>query len=141
VHFVAKPGRFGHKLTDMIFVDYCGCIPADMPNGEIFKTVKKRLNRGIVAIFPEGHYTRDGKIHPFKKGIGRMALESNVPVLPIALKGTYSICPGPKLIPKLKKKVEVRIGKPMKFNLSKSEKNYRKVALEVEKEVKRLFKS
>jgi long-chain acyl-CoA synthetase len=40
-----------------------------------------------VMIFPEGHRSHDGKLQPFRPGIGLLAQESHVPVLPVALIG------------------------------------------------------
>lgn len=42
-----------------------------------------------VMIFPEGTRTRDGKIQPFKTGAFRLALETQSPILPIAISNTY----------------------------------------------------
>lgn len=43
-----------------------------------------------VMLFPEGTRTRDGELQPFKTGAFRLALETRSPVLPVAIKGTYS---------------------------------------------------
>jgi 1-acyl-sn-glycerol-3-phosphate acyltransferase len=43
-----------------------------------------------VAIFPEGTRTRDGKLLPFKKGAAIFAINTNIPVVPVAISGTYS---------------------------------------------------
>ena len=145
-HFVAHPGRFGHKLTDLVFIKYIGCIPTDIPNGEFFSRVRGtfKINR-IVGIFPEGRYTSDGSIKSFKIGVGRIALESAVPILPVALQGTYDVCPGPKLIPKFKKTVKVVIGKPITFDKHRNTKNvmtaYKNITSKVEVEVKKLFET
>jgi long-chain acyl-CoA synthetase len=40
-----------------------------------------------VLIFPEGTRSRDGKLHPFRPGIGLLAQESGVPVVPVVLIG------------------------------------------------------
>ena len=40
-----------------------------------------------VMIFPEGHRSDDGKLQPFRPGIGLLAQESRVPVVPVALIG------------------------------------------------------
>ena len=40
-----------------------------------------------VLIFPEGTRSPDGKLHPFRKGIGLLAEQSRAPVLPVALLG------------------------------------------------------
>lgn len=58
------------------------------------------LNNGkILCIFPEGGRSFNGKLLPFKKGIGVLSLELNVPVLPVIIKGTYEALPrGAKFI-------------------------------------------
>ena len=145
-HYVSHPGIYGRKLPNFVYVDYAGCIPLDVPKEEFFSNVKEKLkNKKIVAIFPEGYYTSDGKIKKFKIGVGRMVLESKVPVLPVAIRGTHYICPGVKLIPKFKKIVRVIIGKPMTFNkyynVKPVQTAYENIASEVEAEVKKLFKT
>jgi long-chain acyl-CoA synthetase len=46
------------------------------------------MDRGYsVMIFPEGHRSRDGKLQPFRPGIGLLAQESRLPVVPVALIG------------------------------------------------------
>jgi long-chain acyl-CoA synthetase len=40
-----------------------------------------------VLVFPEGHLTTDGKIHAFRSGIGLLAQQAEVAVLPVALAG------------------------------------------------------
>jgi 1-acyl-sn-glycerol-3-phosphate acyltransferase len=48
-----------------------------------------RLKLGMsVMIFPEGTRTPDGALLPFKDGAFRLAIENNVPILPIAVAGT-----------------------------------------------------
>jgi long-chain acyl-CoA synthetase len=46
------------------------------------------MDRGYsVMIFPEGTRSRDGELHAFRSGIGLLAQESNVPIVPVALVG------------------------------------------------------
>ena len=55
-------------------------------------TAARRLKDGVsVMIFPEGTRSRDGSIQKFKKGGFVMAIESGVPIIPVILKGTWSI--------------------------------------------------
>jgi long-chain acyl-CoA synthetase len=42
-------------------------------------------------VFPEGAHTADGKLQPFKTGIGLMAVRLGVPVVPVHLKGMFDI--------------------------------------------------
>ena len=43
-----------------------------------------------VAIFPEGTRTSDGNLLPFKKGAAIFAINTDIPVVPVAISGTYS---------------------------------------------------
>jgi 1-acyl-sn-glycerol-3-phosphate acyltransferase len=53
-----------------------------------FAHAGEALDRGYsVLIFPEGHRSEDGQIHPFRQGIGLLAQQSQVPILPVAHKG------------------------------------------------------
>jgi long-chain acyl-CoA synthetase len=50
------------------------------------------MDRGYsVLIFPEGTRSRDGKLHAFRPGIGLLATESRVPIVPVALVGLEEI--------------------------------------------------
>ena len=81
---------FGHAMRK------AGYISIDRNNREsAFESLKKaarKIKSGVsVLIFPEGTRSRDGKIHPFKKGGFVMAVDSGVPIVPIVLTGTSSI--------------------------------------------------
>jgi long-chain acyl-CoA synthetase len=53
-----------------------------------FAHAGEAMDRGYsVMIFPEGHRSGDGKLQPFRLGIGLLAQESRVPVVPVALIG------------------------------------------------------
>jgi len=53
-----------------------------------FAHAGEAMDRGYsVLIFPEGHRSEDGRLHAFRPGIGLLAAQSQVPVLPVALKG------------------------------------------------------
>ncbi len=42
-------------------------------------------------IFPEGTRSRDGKLQPFKRGGFFLAANSQVPVFPVSIKGSYAL--------------------------------------------------
>jgi 1-acyl-sn-glycerol-3-phosphate acyltransferase len=47
------------------------------------------LDHGMpVMIFPEGTRSRDGRMGPFKPGAFRLAIEAQVPILPVAVTGS-----------------------------------------------------
>ncbi len=57
-----------------------------------FTYAGEAVDRGwSILIFPEGHETKDGQIQPFKAGIGLLASELNVPIIPIKLDGLFEL--------------------------------------------------
>jgi long-chain acyl-CoA synthetase len=53
-----------------------------------FSHAGRAMDRGYhVLIFPEGRRSSDGKLQPFRPGIGLLALESGAKILPVALLG------------------------------------------------------
>ena len=44
-------------------------------------------------MFAEGTRSRDGDIHPFKKGAFRMAISTGLPVVPVTVNGTWDVWP------------------------------------------------
>jgi long-chain acyl-CoA synthetase len=71
------------------------------------------LRRGrILCVFPEGSRSRDGNIKEFKKGVGIIARELNIPLVPVAIRGTYEMLPTGGKFPR-PAKVAVSFGKPV----------------------------
>ena len=57
-----------------------------------FAYAGEAVDRGFsILIFPEGTETADGKLQPFKAGIGLLASELKIPVVPIMLRGLYEV--------------------------------------------------
>ena len=71
-----------------IFVDRKNNDSAVKSMNNLMKDIKKTPRS--VAIFPEGTRTRDGKLLPFKKGAAIFAINTNIPLVPVAISGTYS---------------------------------------------------
>lgn len=68
--------------------------------------------RKAICLFPEGGRTSDGKLMPFKKGVGILAKELDVPLVPTQIDGTFEVLPRGSICPKLKK-IRVTFGKPI----------------------------
>jgi long-chain acyl-CoA synthetase len=57
-----------------------------------FAYAGEAVDRGYsVLIFPEGAETTDGQLQPFKAGIGLLASELKIPVVPIMLRGLFEV--------------------------------------------------
>jgi 1-acyl-sn-glycerol-3-phosphate acyltransferase len=82
------------------------------------ETAEKVLDRGgSICIFPEGTRIRKGSLGKPKRGVGRLALRSGAPVLPVAVTGSEQVRRGWRIRPR---KVDIRVGRPMSFPQSES---------------------
>lgn len=80
------------------------------------KSTAALLREGkLVVIFPEGCRTLDGSLFPFRNGIGVLAVELGVPVVPIWIRGTYQAWPIGQMFPR-PGKVAVVFGKPISIH-------------------------
>ncbi len=68
----------------------------------------------LVGIFPEGTRSPDGRLYRGKTGVARMALEAQVPIVPVAITGTFEALPYNRKLPK-PGRVVIRFGKPLDF--------------------------
>jgi len=85
-----------------IACDRLGHIYVDRSNREAalasINAAKQRIVDGTsVLFFPEGTRSRDKHMRPFKKGAFRMALDLQLPILPVTIKGTRDILPSDTL--------------------------------------------
>ena len=114
LYFVAKKELFSHRLLAWVLCAL-GTFPVDRGAGDeaMITTAKAILARGdAVLIFPEGTRIRPGTLSQPKRGVGRLALEAGVPVIPVAITGTEAVRRGWRIRPH---KVRVRAGRPLHF--------------------------
>lgn len=75
------------------------------------------IDRGWnVALAPEGRISPNGKLMKFKTGIGLLAVELGVPVVPVKTIGLTGTVPIHSKWPKKRSRVTVRIGEPVRFS-------------------------
>src|SRR3954462_7675851 len=124
VTFLAKSDYFtGRGIKGFFkrqFFSGVGQVPIDRSGGRAseaaIETGLRVLREGkLLGIYPEGPRSPDGRLYRGKTGVARMALEAGVPVIPVAMIGTYEIQPPGQLVPRLAK-VGVAIGKPLDFS-------------------------
>lgn len=68
----------------------------------IRRTLQWLKDGGAVVIFPEGARCEpSGELERFKNGAVRLALEANVPILPVTIRGGHRVWPKGRLLPRL----------------------------------------
>jgi 1-acyl-sn-glycerol-3-phosphate acyltransferase len=124
VTFLAKREYFTGKGIKGRFKKYffsgVGQVPIDRSSGAAAQaaldTGIRLLGEGrLLGVYPEGTRSPDGRLYKGKTGVARMALEANVPVIPIAMFGTDKVNPiGSKIW--RPRKVRVKVGAPLDFS-------------------------
>jgi 1-acyl-sn-glycerol-3-phosphate acyltransferase len=69
----------------------------------------------LFGIYPEGTRSHDGRLYRGKTGVARLALETKVPVIPVAVIGTDVVAPPGKKFGTFTRP-KVRFGKPLDFS-------------------------
>lgn len=83
-------------------------------SSEAMDTASKLLKKGkIVVLFPEGTRTRGGQLGELKRGVARLALQAQVPIVPTWIGGAYDVWPRNKVFPRLFKTISCSYGKPI----------------------------
>jgi 1-acyl-sn-glycerol-3-phosphate acyltransferase len=124
VSFVAKAEYFtspGIKgWLQKTFFSGSGQIPIDRSGADAAAgaliSAKRVLDKGeLFGIYPEGTRSHDGRLYRGKTGVARLALETGVPVIPVAVIGTDVVAPPGKKFGSITRP-KVRFGKPLDFS-------------------------
>ncbi len=124
VTFVAKAEYFttpGFKgWLQKHFFSGAGQVPIDRTSGDAAAGALASAKRilaagGLFGIYPEGTRSHDGKLYRGKTGVARLAIETGVPVIPLAVVGTDVVAPPGKKFGRWTRP-HVRYGKPLDFS-------------------------
>ncbi len=114
VYYMAKRELFERRWQAWL-LNSLGAFPVDRGRGDeqAMATARAILERGdCVVIFPEGTRVRPGPLAHPHRGVGRLALQTGAPVVPVAVLGTEDVRRGWRIRPR---KVSLRCGRPLRF--------------------------
>ncbi|MFD4267679.1 lysophospholipid acyltransferase family protein [Rhodococcus sp. NPDC058481] len=102
------------------FFSAVGQVPIDRTGAD---AAQDALNAGmrvlgdgkLLGIYPEGTRSPDGRLFKGKTGMARMALQSGVPVIPVAMIGTDKLNPIGSRFPR-PTKIVIKVGEPIDFS-------------------------
>ena len=140
VRFMAKSQLFSNPAIKFIF-RHGGAFPVrrGFHDEEAFKTAYAILDRGgCLLMYPEGGRSRSGALGEPRPGVGRIALESGVPVVPVAIHGSLGVRKWRKgRFPK----VTIQYGEPMTFDVipSPSRERQLEVATQIFERVREMY--
>jgi len=82
---------------------------------DMLEAALRLLREGaLFGIYPEGTRSPDGRLYRGRPGIGWLALNSGLPVIPVAMSGTDRVLPPGHKVPRVGK-IKIRIGEPLTF--------------------------
>ena len=129
--------RFGERIAYPLVLTFFNVFPLPKESGFLrsFSFIGDLVDRQwSVLVFPEGLTSVDGRIAPFRSGIGLLAARLNIPVIPMRLDGLFDL--------KQKNRslawpghVKVTIGKPVTFSADQKPED---IARELQKRVEEL---
>jgi 1-acyl-sn-glycerol-3-phosphate acyltransferase len=102
------------------FYTAAGQVPIDRTDADsaqsALDTAARVLGEGkLLGMYPEGTRSPDGRLYKGKTGMARLALQTGVPVIPVAMIGTDAVNPPGSTMWRFGR-VQVKFGKPMDFS-------------------------
>src|SRR5215212_7605661 len=131
----AATGWFARWKLKVLYVLAAGLfnvfsLPRESGFRQSFAYIGEAMDRGwSVLIFPEGTETRDGQMQLFRAGIGLLASELKVPLVPIMLRGLFELKQRRQFFVR-PGTVSVTFGEPIEFSAEET-------AAEITKELER----
>ena len=72
------------------------------------------LETDVLVVFPEGTWSKDGKLLPGRTGVGKVIYNARpAKIISVAVKGTDQVLPRNSFFPRVGKKVQITYGAPM----------------------------
>lgn len=111
----ARDYFFNRTWKRLILPQALHIIPFDREGDflEGLRLCREAIGQGrSLLIFPEGTRSRTGELLPFKAGVGVLAVELGLPIIPTAIRGTYQALPKGRAVPR-RHPIRVAFGAPI----------------------------
>lgn len=119
----SQRARIVYLMTEVVwrspslgwFYRWCRAIPLSTrgANRDALRAARAVLGQGrIVGVFPEGGLSRDGQLLLGSPGAVSLALQANVPIVPVGILGARAAMPPGAALPR-SRRVTVRFGAPI----------------------------
>lgn len=131
-------GKFCQHILNMIPVQRRG------KSLDALKTCKSIVKQNqMILLFPEGTRSKTGSLQPFKLGMGFLAMQLNVSVIPVCIEGSFQALPKGSFFPR-RHNIRVAFGKPISVEAYRGrshELSSRKVCREIVDEIRETIES
>jgi len=119
IKFLVMPRVFHASPLHPPFHRRIGSIPVNLERpdpGAIKRTLRALEQGAVIGIFPEGPFSREGRLVSGQPGVAMIALRAGVPVVPAAISGTYEALAGRRFYIPRSRRLAVRFGQPLHFH-------------------------
>lgn len=117
VRFLVAEEMYEHRYLHWLF-KVLGCIPVyrtKTHNGDALRAAVTALQRGeILGIFPEGTTHFHGSMQQAKRGVALLALKTGLPVIPLAIHGSFEAYPPGTKVPS-PRTIRMRFDVPLSY--------------------------
>ncbi len=116
ISFLVMPRVYHASPLHPAFHRRIGSIPLNLsrPDPGAIRRALRALDEGrIIGIFPEGPFSREGRLVPGQPGVAALALRAGVPVVPAAIAGTFEALRGRRFYLPRRHPLTVRFGHPL----------------------------
>ncbi len=118
IAFLVMPRVYHSTPLHPPFHRHVGSIPINLERpdpGAIRRALRVLEEGGVVGIFPEGPFSRNGQLVQGQPGVAVIAIRSGVPVVPVAIRGTFEALAGRPLHIPRPSPLSAQFGKPLQF--------------------------
>ena len=113
VYYLTKKEHF-ENIIWAPFMKYTGQIEVDRESSDktpVYEQALQVLREGkLLGVFPEGTRSPNGKLQKAYAGVAKIALLAKVPVIPVAMIGTFEILSKFQYVPRFRR-CRIKIGK------------------------------